>query len=70
MQTHATVADFVRWAEVAEDLDDAELLHAVRDAFEAAAAMEDHAPVAAGRYRDEAMTYEQELGRRRRPVAC
>ena len=66
MKTAATAADFARWTERATAMTIAELLWSARDAREAAAAVDAHDEVAAGRYRDEALTYEQEIAARRR----
>lgn len=61
----ATPADFARWTAAAARMTDAELIYAARDAGEAAAAVDAHDAIKAGRYRDELMTYEAELAARR-----
>ena len=65
-QKYATVRDFERWEEMAVAMTDAALLYSIRDAMEAAKALESHDPIGAGRYRDEASTYRTEINRRKR----
>ena len=59
--TAATAADFTRWALNASKMTSAQLQWSAADAREAAEAVESYAPTQAGKYLDEAMTYEQEL---------
>lgn len=65
MTRYATPEDFARWEEHAETMNASALIYSAKDARAAAAALDSHDPVAAGRYTDEAMTYERELRRRR-----
>lgn len=61
----ATAADFRRWTAKAKTMTVAELEYSRRDALAAARAMAGHNPEREGRYMDEAMTYGDELRRRR-----
>ena len=65
MTKHATAADFANWESKAKSMTIKELLWSIRDASECARNFDSFDPVAAGRYADEASTYEQELNRRR-----
>ena len=65
MTKHATAADFANWEFKAKSMTIKELLWSIRDASECARNFDSFDPVAAGRYADEASTYEQELNRRR-----
>lgn len=66
---HATAVDFTSWEERAQAMSIPALAYSARDAYEAARAADGHDPVAAGRYRDEAATYDRELRRRQRGAA-
>lgn len=58
---YATAEDFKRWEEKAHGMTTSALEWSMNDAWDASRAMEDHNPVLAGRYGDEAMTYQRVL---------
>ncbi len=58
---YATPDDFSKWQAKAEKMTVEALAWSARDAHKAAIAVEEHDPILAGRYTDEAMTYETEL---------
>lgn len=62
---HATAEDFAHWQEQAKAMTLAELHYAIKDAFAAAKTLDTFDEPGANRYRDEALTYEQELRARR-----
>ncbi len=66
MSQHATAADFVKWAEKAKTMTDAELVWSTRDAFQASRLLDKVDGTRAGYYADEGHTYNQELNNRRK----
>ena len=65
LSKHTTSEDFEKWEEKAEKMSDAELLYSIKDAHAAAKALDKSDPISAGRYSDEAGTYNKELLKRR-----
>jgi hypothetical protein len=61
----ATATDFAKWRSQAAAMDEAALHFAIRDCHEAAGAMSDWNPDRAGFYTDQALTFADELYRRR-----
>lgn len=62
----ATAEDFAHWEKLAKSMHISALQHAGRDCRAAAKAVGTHDKVREGYYLDQAMTFEQELYRRRR----
>lgn len=62
MDVHATAEDFSRWEEKAKKMTLAELHYAIKDAGEASR----KGTSKANYYRDEMLTYQAELNRRRK----
>lgn len=64
MSRAATAEDFARWEEKALAMNDAELLYSMRDAKKASESVASHDPVKSNFYRDEMLTYADEIRRR------
>lgn len=62
---YATAADFAYWKAKAQGMTDAELLYSASDAHIASRACGTHDEIAGNKYRDEGLTYDQEMFERR-----
>jgi hypothetical protein len=70
MSKPATAEDFARWEEKAKAMTSAALDYSMKDAKKASEAVADHDPIKSNYYRDEMLTYSNEIDRRRRGTPC